>query len=1168
MKNKMSIYTTGSLELRGTADTLFLTASHDAVGPKIGIGMSTVPGVTFAVNDDLGLTDTSTQVRFTVANNDATGDASLNLGNSVSNRSFILWEGGTDRRLRFGTRASGVNYFNTMHMKDGSIGIGGDPELSSPAVDLHVKGTNKAAMIGENATEPAAASIAYFGNSNTLIQRQSGADSAAEFQLQSACATDISVTARSGGNAPGRSMTVSAGQGTGTGDGGDLTLRAAPGGSAGSSVNTYTNTLTISGQEDKATFTGKVLVGGDTAAGDDAAIGYTASEGIIITGQGSSTDFAIKNDADQTLISAGTGTTLVDIPFGRLAVGDDTDGNDRVLNFGHATIKSIVGIDDSQDLFAINTDENFETSNDFAIDSDGNVTIGNGNLIIDGGEIRPTAGTGNLKLYSDGDVTVEIDSDNSGTTSKFVVASNNETPRFEVDESGNVQMDGDLTVDGDDINFSGSGTVFSDGGSLTLKADTNMEFQIDVDNSANNSFTFKNGAGQSILTLTEGATGADFMTLGKTATAFTINGPENSDIKFVTDNDFVITLDSDDDGDGEFLIKDGIGPNTILKLEEDGKLTLGKTGTGTVIAAPAGLALSASGTDTDIAFSVNDGGVDFTALTLDGSIKGNAMFTPKSGGVLNVKDDSDTGFFQIDANGRFNMAEHNSDTANEAPKFTFYRTRNIGSSPTPPAANDYLGSICFAGYDTGFGDSAEIRGVAAAAHGSSGDTTDTPGKLEFYTVPDGSSTLTKALTINSDQTSNFTNTINGTDGSFTGTVTGTTSVIGGAVTGSQGIKAIGTNHREAGLMIYGAANNHAARLDLKFDTEFISNMDENEEIGSINFKAIDDADPVGKRRAQILVKCTEEEPSNGPPVSMTFSTSDTTGTENLITGLKISDPLTSLSTRPKVSVPGGLQVGNAGANSAMVAIGGHNDLSATLVMLDVKGDYASSPADTQKPVAVFTGHAGFTATQGVVEIHSTDTGTQTGDTVLKLRQDDPTSPVGFHFAGYTNNSLIGGYSYSGTLTPFTGRHYTQLDGADSYRLGTIMKSTGELIYEDPGEAVDNAWVKSTGTTTAKDPGVVGVYSGPCPGAGGLDNTHGYNAVGEGKVLVTDEGGNISIGDYVCSSNRSGHGMKQDDDLLHNYTVAKALTSIDWSTVETDPELGFKSALLACTYHCG
>jgi hypothetical protein len=50
---------------------------------------------------------------------------------------------------------------------------------------------------------------------------------------------------------------------------------------------------------------------GDTAAGDNAAIGYTSTEGIIITGQGSTNDVTIKNDADADVIEIPTGTTSV-----------------------------------------------------------------------------------------------------------------------------------------------------------------------------------------------------------------------------------------------------------------------------------------------------------------------------------------------------------------------------------------------------------------------------------------------------------------------------------------------------------------------------------------------------------------------------------------------------------------------------------------------------------------------------------------------------------------------------------------------------------------------------------------------------------------------------------------------------------------------------------------
>ena len=47
----------------------------------------------------------------------------------------------------------------------------------------------------------------------------------------------------------------------------------------------------------------------DTAAGDNAAMGYTSAEGLILTGQGSASDVTIKNDADETVISIPTGTS-------------------------------------------------------------------------------------------------------------------------------------------------------------------------------------------------------------------------------------------------------------------------------------------------------------------------------------------------------------------------------------------------------------------------------------------------------------------------------------------------------------------------------------------------------------------------------------------------------------------------------------------------------------------------------------------------------------------------------------------------------------------------------------------------------------------------------------------------------------------------------------------
>ena len=52
---------------------------------------------------------------------------------------------------------------------------------------------------------------------------------------------------------------------------------------------------------------------GDTSTGDNAALGYTSVLGAILTGQGSTNDVTLVNDADATVLSIPTGTTNVTI---------------------------------------------------------------------------------------------------------------------------------------------------------------------------------------------------------------------------------------------------------------------------------------------------------------------------------------------------------------------------------------------------------------------------------------------------------------------------------------------------------------------------------------------------------------------------------------------------------------------------------------------------------------------------------------------------------------------------------------------------------------------------------------------------------------------------------------------------------------------------------------
>ena len=55
-----------------------------------------------------------------------------------------------------------------------------------------------------------------------------------------------------------------------------------------------------------------------------------------------------------------------------------------------------------------------------------------------------------------------------------------------------------------------------------------------------------------------------------------------------------------------------------------------------------------------------------------------------------------------------------------------------------------------------------------------------------------------------------------------------------------------------------------------------------------------------------------------------------------------------------------------------------------------------------------------------------------------------------------------------------------------------------------------------------------------------------NSLGEGAMWVVNTNGSISAGDYITSSNVPGYGQRQDDDVLHNYTVAKITMDCDFN----------------------
>jgi hypothetical protein len=143
--------------------------------------------------------------------------------------------------------------------------------------------------------------------------------------------------------------------------------------------------------------------------------------------------------------------------------------------------------------------------------------------------------------------------------------------------------------------------------------------------------------------------------------------------------------------------------------------------------------------------------------------------------------------------------------------------------------------------------------------------------------------------------------------------------------------------------------------------------------------------------------------------------------------------------------------------------------------------------------------------------------------------------------------------------------------------------------EDPNERVDT-YGRITSHFT-KEEGDTRVY---------------INAVGEGAVWVVNTNGSLESGDYITTSNVAGYGQKQDDDILHNYTVAKITMDCDFNPPQQPVQIilkdeegnnildqygqlqwvddpsgateaaykvkeldgGILAAFVGCTYHCG
>ena len=141
----------------------------------------------------------------------------------------------------------------------------------------------------------------------------------------------------------------------------------------------------------------------DTASGDNAAIGYTSAEGLILTGQGSTNDVTIKNDADADVITIATGATNVDVvgdlTAGTLnADGDTAAGDNAAMGYTSAEGLILTGQGSTNDV----TIKNDADADVIKIPTGTtNVTIV-GDLTITGDDLYMTTNTSGAVLVADG----------------------------------------------------------------------------------------------------------------------------------------------------------------------------------------------------------------------------------------------------------------------------------------------------------------------------------------------------------------------------------------------------------------------------------------------------------------------------------------------------------------------------------------------------------------------------------------------------------------------------------------------------------------------------------------------------------------------------------------------------------------------------------------------
>ena len=228
------------------------------------------------------------------------------------------------------------------------------------------------------------------------------------------------------------------------------------------------------------------------------------------------------------------------------------------------------------------------------------------------------------------------------------------------------------------------------------------------------------------------------------------------------------------------------------------------------------------------------------------------------------------------------------------------------------------------------------------------------------------------------------------------------------------------------------------------------------------------------------------------------------------------------------------------------------------------GAYYGTTASVTERISEFFGGNGAAVVGGVARRYNT-----TGVGLL--------TEVYLATGTYSVQATQGAISTPTGVLPFTGMH----DGLIS---SDTIVSPGDIVIDDvvlKRIDVSNSIVTVTPSTTANQKGVIGVFvtrfetppadwlpavqlvsprdevwgptvDDPAINPYEYEIPYGFqvvhvNALGEGLINVCGENGDIEKGDLIVTSSLPGKGMKQSDDIIRSYTVAKARESVRFSS---------------------